>query len=276
MMRKLLVLFLFSLPYFAPAGGWPKKKGSGYYKLGYSIINGTHFYDESGIKTPLERVLNFNTLSVYVEYGITDRLTAISYIPFATTAKLEMQTGATSASITTLGDVNVGFQYGLIVDKPTVLSISATLGLPTGRTSTDTSGSEESLQTGDGEFNQLIKIETGHSFKNGFYASTYLGLNIRSQGFSEEIQFGGEIGHVNNALVSILKLQSINSLNNGDNTASANSDIFNNNMELLTIAPELALKLSDKFGISVNHTIYLSGKKTLASPNTTIGIFWDL
>ena len=275
-MKKIIISILLIIPCLAFSGGWPKKKGTGYYKLGYSIINGMHFFDDAGSKIPLARNLRFNTLSVYGEYGITDRLTAITYIPIATTAKLEMQSGLASASITTVGDINLGFRYGLIVDKPNVFSLSATFGLPTGRTSTDTSGGEASLQTGDGEFNQLIKIESGHSLGNGFYASSYLGVNIRSQGFSEEIQFGGEIGHVNDALVSILKFQSVNSLNNGDNTASANSDIFNNNMELLTIAPEFALKLSNKFGLSVNHTIYLSGKKTLASPNTTIGIFWDL
>ena len=275
-MKKLSTLLLLLLPFIALSGGWPKKKGSGYYKLGYSIINGKHFYDELGDKIPLERGLNFNTLSVYAEYGVTDRLTAISYVPFATTAKLAMQTGATSASITTLGDINVGFRYGLIVDKPTVLSISATFGLPTGRTSTSTAGGEESLQTGDGEFNQFVTLETGHSLDRDFYASAFAGMNFRSNGFSDEIRFGGEIGHVSDALISILKFESINSLNNGDNTASANSDIFNNNMELLSIAPELSLKLSDKFGLSINHTIYLSGKKTLASPNTTFGIFWDL
>ncbi|MCP4460784.1 MAG: hypothetical protein GY816_22595 [Cytophagales bacterium] len=275
MNRFLIIILLFS-SFSSLASGWPKKKGTGYYKLGYSMINGMHFFDESGTKTRLGRDLGFYTLSLYGEYGLTDHLTLVTYLPFATTAKLGTQFGEPDGSITTFGDINVGFRFGLVVDKPNVLSMSATFGLPTGTTSTDTSGGEASLQTGDGEFNQLIKIESGHSFENGFYASSLLGVNFRSKGFSEEIQFGGEIGHVNDVLISILKFQSINSLRNGDNTESTNSNIFNNNMELLTIAPELALKFSDKFGISVNHTIYLSGKKTLASPNTTLGIFWNL
>lgn len=275
-MKKEFLFLLLIVPFIAVSGGWPKKKGSGYYKIGYSLINGTHFYDDTGNKIALDRNLQFNTLSIYGEYGISDRLTAIGYFPFATTAKLEATQDLPTVSVTTFGDMSVGFRYGLIVDKPTVISVSASLGIPTGRTSTDTSGGEASLQTGDGEFNQLIRIESGHSLSNGFYASSYLGFNIRSQGFSEEIQFGGEIGHVNDGLISILKFQSVNSLGNGDNTDSANSDIFNNNMELLSVAPEIALKVSDKLGFSVNHTIYLSGKKTLASPNTTIGIFLDI
>jgi hypothetical protein len=275
-MKKKFLFLLLIVPFIAVSGGWPKKKGSGYYKIGYSLINGTHFYDDTGSKIPLARNLQFNTLSLYGEYGISDRLTAVGYFPLATTAQLEATPIFPAASITTFGDMNVGFRYGLIVDKPTVISMSATFGIPTGRTSTDTSGGEASLQTGDGEFNQTIRIESGHSLNNGFYASSYLGVNIRSQGFSEEIQFGGEIGHVNDRLITILKFQSVNSLGNGDKTDSANSDIFNNNMELFSIAPEIGLKVSDKLGFSINHTIYLSGKKTLASPNTTIGIFLDI
>lgn len=276
-MRKGVIILLLVLPFLAMSGGWPKKKGVGYYKLGYSIVNGTHFFNNSGQKTSLAQTLSFNTLSLYGAYGITDRLTALAYVPFATTAKLDHKIGFLKAKITTFGDTNLGLRYGLIIDKPTVLSVSATFGLPTGRTSTGTSGGgEASLQTGDGEFNQLFKLESGHSLSGGFYASTFVGINFRSKGFSEEIHFGGEIGHAGNKLISILKVSSISSLENGDDTETASADFFNNNMELMTIAPEICLKLSDKLGISVNYTIYLSGKKTLASPNTTFGVFLNL
>ena len=275
-MKKSIVIILLAAPFVVLAGGWPKKKGSGYYKFGYSFINGLNFFDKAGTKQSLQPSLKFSTLSVYGEYGLTDKLTAIAYVPFATTAKLEAANGLSATSITTMGDMDLGFRLGLITDRPNVVSLSYQAGLPTGRTSTDTSGGEGSLQTGDGELNHLLKIETGHSLKNGFYASSFLGVNFRSNGFSEEIRFGGEIGHIYEGLISILKFQSVNSLQNGDNTDAANSNIFNNNMEILSVAPEIALLISDKLGISVNYTIYLSGKKTLANPNTTIGIFVDL
>ncbi len=275
-MKKYFTLIALLISICAVAGGWPKKKGSGYYKLGYSMINGMHFFNSNGGKEQLGRNLKYSTLSLYGEYGITNKTTVVGYFPVVTTAKLEAQSGVSEASLTTVGDINIGIRYGLIVDKPNVLSLSATLGLPTGKTSSDTSSGSESLQTGDGEFNQLIKFESGHSLGNGFYASSFLGVNIRSKGFSEEIHFGGEVGHVGSNLISILKFQSINSFNNGDNTAVANADFFNNNMEIFALSPEFAYKISKKIGVSINHTIYLSGKKTLASPNTTIGIFWDL
>lgn len=52
-----------------------------------------------------------------------------------------------------------------------------------------------------------------------------------------------------------MKFQSITSLKNGENTEVATADFFNNNMELLSISPEIAMRLSDKMGISVNYTI---------------------
>ncbi len=275
-MKKLAfsICLLFSITCLA--GGWPKEKGKGYYKLGYSFINGRHFFDDQGNKVALERSLGFYNTSFYGEYGLTDRLTVIAYVPFATTAKLEDVSGSPGGSLTTIGDTNLGFRYGLITGKPNVLSASVMLGLPFGQTSDDTSGGVESLQTGDGEFNQLIKLESGHSLGNGFYTSSFLGFNFRSKGFSEEIRFGGEVGHVSDQLIGILKFQSISSLKNGDNTTEANADFFNNNMELFSVAPEVAVRFSERFGLSINYTVYLSGKKTLASPNTTIGVYLDL
>lgn len=259
------------------AGGWPKKKGTGYYKIGYSWIHGSHFFNATGGRVELERMLNFSTVSFYGEYGLTDRLTAIAYLPVATTAKLEAQQNQPSTSITTIGDTNIGFRYGLITDKPTVLSASLTLGLPFGQTASSTSASaEDALQTGDGEFNQLVKLESGHSLGGGFYASSFAGVNFRSKGFSEEVRIGGEVGHVSEKIIAIVKIKMIKSFKNGDDTGAATLDFFNNNMEFTSIAPEVAYNLTDNIGLSVNYTVYLEGVKTLANPNTTVGIFFDM
>ena len=231
-MKWISLFCLLMVPIFAYAGGWPKQKGEAYYKLAYASINALHFFNSNGNKVAIGNDLGFYTWSFYGEYGLTDRLTITTYLPFATTAKLHEQTNSPGGSITTIGDTNVGFKYGLILNKPHVLSASLTLGLPFGTTSDDTSGGVNSLQTGDGEFNQLFKLETGHSLSNGFYASSFLGANIRSKGFSEEIQFGGEVGRVSDQFISIIKFQTIQSLMNGDRTPEANADFFNNNMDV--------------------------------------------
>jgi len=259
------------------AGGWPRKKSTGYYKIGYSWIHGSHFFNATGGRVELERMLNFSTVSFYGEYGITDRLTAIAYLPVATTAKLEAQQNQPSASITTIGDTNIGFRYGLLTDQPTVLSASVTLGLPFGQTASSTSAAaEDALQTGDGEFNQLIKLESGHSLGGGFYASSFAGVNFRSKGFSEEVRIGGEVGHVSEKIIAIVKVKTIKSFKNGDDTGEATLDFFNNNMEFTSIAPEIGYKITNSIGLSINYTVYLEGVKTLANPNTTVGIFFDM
>ena len=189
---------------------------------------------------------------------------------------MKSEAGTPSESITTIGDTNIGARFGLITNKPNVLSTSVTIGLPFGRTSDGSLGGVESLQTGDGEFNQLVQLESGHSIGGGFYASSFVGINFRSKGFSDEMRLGGEIGLVNNQLIAIFKFQSISSFMNGDNTETANADFFNNNMELFSITPEIAYKVSETTGITVNYTSYLSGKKTLASPNVTVGLFLDI
>lgn len=176
MVKKTLTIVFILACAHVQARGWPKEQGKGYYKIGYSWINGSHFFDNKGNKVGLFPGLNFSTISFYGEYGVTDRLTAVLYFPFATTAKLEDVSG----SITTLGDTNVGLRYGLITGKPNVLSATLTLGIPLGRATdfdatpvNNSGGGESSLQTGDGEFNPFIKLESGHSFKDGFYASSF-------------------------------------------------------------------------------------------------------
>ena len=51
----------------------------------------------------------------------------------------------------------------------------------------DSGGSQGNLQTGDGEFNQLIQLDAGTGFPIGGtngYANVYVGFNNRTNGFS--------------------------------------------------------------------------------------------
>ncbi|NJM26575.1 MAG: hypothetical protein HC859_14985, partial [Bacteroidia bacterium] len=98
--------------------------------------------------------------SFYGEYGITDRFTGIVYLPFFVRSTLnEVRYNQSGNSIpgdavNSLGDAEVSLKYGLIVNKPIVMSATLTLGLPLGETR---GGDQQILQTGDGEFNQMLR-----------------------------------------------------------------------------------------------------------------------
>lgn len=280
-MRKLLVgLVLFNLsgtPLLA-GGGWTESKGSGFLKLAQSAILADYIFTADGRVLELPQPINMYTTSVYGVYGLTDRITATIYMPFFVRSTIaavrNKQTGSTVAGddMNAFGDVNIGIKYGIITNKPVVLSGALTLGLPTGETS---GGEGGILQSGDGEFNQLIKLEASHSFyPKPFYASVLAGFNNRTKGFSDELHFGAEIGVTLNKFVGILKFYNLTSLYNGVSDAeSTNNTVFSNNTEYFAFTPEILYGFNDQFGINAAAGFAFSAKRILAAPNLSVGLY---
>ncbi|MEL6720832.1 MAG: hypothetical protein AAFP82_19165, partial [Bacteroidota bacterium] len=154
----IIAISLFSTSIFA-GGPWPKKQGTGFYKIAQSWILADQHFTDQGLLDPNTTFGTFTT-SIYAEYGLTDRLTGIVYAPlFVRSLFYNTISGTTGdllqagEAINATGDVDVALQYGLLMDKAVSLSASVYLGFPTGKA---TGGSEGNLQTGDGEFNQML------------------------------------------------------------------------------------------------------------------------
>ena len=163
----LTILLLFTANFLFAGGGWPQKKGKGYYKIGqWWVVADMHFTSSGGIDPNGTR--GTYVTSLYFEYGITDRLTGILYFPFFTRATVFEQVSAITGNIivpgddvNSIGDTDISFKYGLIHNKPIVLSATLTFGLPLGK---DDGGFDGSIQTGDGEYNQMLTIDVSKSF----------------------------------------------------------------------------------------------------------------
>jgi hypothetical protein len=181
------------------AGGpWPMKKGKGYIKLSeYWIVFSSH-YTDAGKTDPNVTTGIFNT-NLYTEYGFTDRLTGIyngtlfsrnymNNLVSQTTEEILIK----GEALNSVGDMDLGLKYGITRSGSKVpVSITVILGLPTGKTD---QGSQKNLQTGDGEFNQLLQADIGTSIQffqkiNG-YTNGYIGFNNRTNGFSDEFRWG--------------------------------------------------------------------------------------
>ena len=68
-------------------------------------------------------------------------------------------------------------------------------------------------------------------------------------------------------------MYNITSLNNGGVFVSQNG-LFSNNLEFLSIGPEVNYSLTDKFGLSVAVFGAFSGQNILASPSYNAGLFY--
>ncbi len=198
-MRPYILLFaalLFSAPLLRAGGPWPQEKNGGYLKLSeFWIVADEHF--TSGGETDPNVTSGFYSTNLYGEYGLTDRWTAIVNAPlFARATVNNLLSGTTNEvieegdAINSIGDIEIGIKYGLITDKKIVVAASLFLGLPTGQ---DVGGRQMNLQTGDGEFNQYLRLDAGTSLGNS-YVSAYAGFNQRTNNFSDEWRAGLEAG----------------------------------------------------------------------------------
>lgn len=285
--KSLILAALTILPILLTAGGpWPQPKGKGYFKISeWWTVFDQHFTD-SGQLDPNVTTGIFNTF-FYGEYGITDRFTIQTNAAlFSRNYMNNLRSGTTQEvlvageALNSFGDIDLGFKYGITKPGAKIpVAVSLTFGLPTGQAS---GGSQGNLQTGDGEFNQILQIDAGSGFKIGglnAYASVYTGFNNRSNGFSEEIRYGAEFGVniVAKRLWLSGRLIAVESLKNGATSASITStSIFANNTEFTSIGIEANLYLTEKIGISLGAAGAVRGEIIAAAPAYSVGVFYDM
>lgn len=280
MNKSFVILFFCTASICSLAGGgWPQPKGSGYYKLGQNWIIADSFYGPGGDIVGI-RTTSLFTTSFYGEYGITKRLTAILYLPLFVRNTLNREEYRPSGTViegealNALGDTDIAFKYGIIVDKPVVLSAMLSFGIPVGETS---GGEGGILQTGDGEFNQMIRIDASTSFYPApLYASAYVAFNNRTRDFSDEFRVGVEAGYTFFKKLTVIgKVNVVRSLNNGG-TRVAENGIFSNNTEYVSPMVEVGYALTEKWGVSASGGYAFSGQNILASPNYGLGVYLKL
>lgn len=278
----LIMIVIFGIQSVFAGGGWPQEKGHGYFKVSqWWLISNQHFTD-AGLIDPNVTNKIFNT-SIYGEYGLTPRLTGIVYAPFFSRALFNnIRSGTTNEilvpgeAINSFGDTDVSLKYGLTPKKSVAVSATLTLGLPLGNSR---GGSQGNLQTGDGEFNQLIQVDAGKSYQlfgKNAYANIYAGFNNRTGGYSDEFRFGAETGVqlFDNRLIALVRVYGIKSFKNGTLADGiTGTSIFANNSEHITISPEVAWKFGKNWGVSATAGGAVYGRIIFASPAYSAGVF---
>ncbi|MEL6987096.1 MAG: hypothetical protein AAGK97_04630 [Bacteroidota bacterium] len=291
-MKKLIIImgFIFStasIQLLNAGGPWPLQRGKAYLKISeYWIVFDQH-YTDVGVIDPNVTTGIFNTM-LYGEYGLTDRFTiGINGALFSRNYMNNLVSGTTGEilvqgeALNSVGDIDLFLKYGLTKPGSRIpVAVTALFGLPLGK---EAGGTQGNLQTGDGEFNQLLQLDVGTSFRIGkninAYTSAYIGFNNRTNGFSDEIRFGAEIGAnvIKDKLWLIGRLAAIESMKNGAVASEVTStSIFANNTEFISIGLEANYYLTDKVGLSAGVAGATRGEIIAARPSYTFGVFIDL
>lgn len=178
--------------------GWTKNKNSYFLKLEYGTYKSTDFRNIAGNSLQTSAFSQHAT-SFYSEYGVSNKFTAISYIPIYKQNGFE-----TTNRVGGFGDIRLELKYALLQKKfPVSLSIAPEF--PTGEANNFARNNSNSLEninlpSGDGEFNVWTTLAASHSFSTTpIYISVYTAFNIRSkykkQDFQNQFQSGAEIGY---------------------------------------------------------------------------------
>jgi len=278
----LSLIGMLAMPLARAGGPWTQLRAEGYFKLSQWWLIADQHFTANGMIDPNATNGIFNT-SLYAEYGLTDRFTSIVYMPFFSRAYNNNQISGTTGELITagdainsFGDTDIGIKYGITKPGASIaISASLILGLPLGK---EIGGAENNLQTGDGEFNQLLKLDVGKSFGKA-YGAVYGGFNKRSNAYSDEIHYGveGGINLLNKRLWLIGRVFGISSLKNGDANASANAgSLFANNISYTSASIEAAYYLKKHLGISANYATAFRGELIFARPSYSFGVFFEL
>jgi protein XagA len=271
---KCIMVSLFCLsmgPSVLKAQAWTKSKGGGFLKLDYSSTQATDLFNAKGDAVP-SRDLGSSIASFYGEYG---KITAIAYIPFFANssagafAAVGTMPALPSVSLSGFSDVDLGFRIALPI-KNIAVSVNVLLGLPTG-TPTQADG----LATGDGEFNQMIKLAVGTG-KTRWWTQGAIGYNNRTKGYSSEFRYDFEFGYkfFNDRLLTILKINGVESLQNGS-VAPSKTGLYSNDVVFAGIGPEILYFANAKktIGISARAAGSLRSLNILAAPSFSFGVF---
>lgn len=279
---SIIVFILLSLKVFA-GGPWPQAKAKGYFKLSQWWIVFDQHYTDQGLIDPNVTMGLFNT-TLYAEYGLGNNFTAIVNAPLFSrsyTNNLVSQTNneilIAGEALNGFGDIDLALKYSFGNAFP--VSATILLGLPAG---TAKGGTQGNLQTGDGEFNQMLRLDVGTGGSLGmtkWYTAGYGAINNRTQQFSDEIRAGAEVGIGIKGGKAWLnaRLDIVESLKNGATAETAtSSSVFANNSEFISLGIEASVYVTQRFGVSAGVAGALRGEIIAAAPSYSVGIFLDL
>jgi len=295
-----LVLLVFTLVQSASAGGpWPRKKNSGYAQLGFTYVGYSSFYNHEGKITSLRRPVTDFTSQLYLDYGLTDRLTMTANLPFKYVSTADRISSADttyfqdtiqSGSLFGLNNVMLGFKYNIIKKK---VLFSAGLNVEANVAKYD---SISALRTGANTWVFHPYLSVGTSFFSGkLYTLLDAGYRVRLNNYSHEADFNFELGYSwNQKTYFILNVAGRFSMQNGSfnnnvttmvnpsdstittihpNGRDLHTSLYTNNQQFIGYGLKFIQKIKK---VQINAAVYIgSGQMVAAAPSYNLGVAYE-
>jgi len=272
----LFILFEFFSIAHAQSDGWPQPKQGLYIQLSeWWMVSDKHFDGDGNIQPNFTEYGYYATI-LNAEYGLSNRFTFLIQFPFLNYTYSLVPSTLDRQSILKMGDSAIGLKYALMYEKQTALCASFILGFPSGYSKGLT------LQTGDGEFNQIVDVNAIHKFRlfsSDTWLDVHVGYNHRSREYADEIGYGmaWSILLPNNKVTAGVRFDGREAMGNPENASFINpQSLFSNFASYLNFSPKLTFHIYESLGTIIEAFIPLSGRNIFASPSYTLGISYAM
>lgn len=272
---------VFVLASAAEAGPWTQQAGHGYYRLGLRSQSAHDFFEFERVKVHVPTYTD-NTFSLYGERGLTDRWTGIAYVPFWRRITLNEVRYRQSRErifegddVTHISDAEVGVRFRLARGASWSSAASFFQGLPIGQDE-----QRNGLLTGDGEWNQSLRLAVGKSVGGGAGALSAEGaLNNRHDGFSDEFLYELKAEHrLPRRFGASVRFFGQETLRNGHDPLvgrlTGTSGLYANDQVTMRLAPGLSWQAPSGLGLSVSHEWLLRGENVMDADAWDFGLFF--
>lgn len=202
LMNKYLGIFAMLIGFAAPLfgqSGWARPDGGSYTQATFSVFSSNDFYSGEGIFSEESNTFQQYSLQYYGEYGLSDQFTLTVDVPV-----LMFNRFSNTETTAGVGGLRLGLKSQLLKKFP--LSAQVELDIPTnnGLSEVNTTVPNDmgefevvNIPTSDGEFNVWTTLAASQSLPDGkTYGSIFSSINFRTQGLSNQLRAGAEIGHL--------------------------------------------------------------------------------
>jgi hypothetical protein len=274
----------------AHGGAWVQKQDSYYFKVAVSYLdtdrelnfNGDEVDILSGDTLSIDASYRDLTISTYVEYGITDRITVVGTLPFKVLTSRRTQLSDLAPDIrrdidaTTggLGDLGLGLRYPLL-SAPFPVSLQGTVKLPLGY---DRSPENMGPPLGSGHVDIEGALLAGVSlYPFPAYLTGGAGYRVRGGDLADEMVFNVEGGVTWRRIMARLGADATLSTADppdlgqaGDGRAS--SSVVITEQDVVKITPAVAVLLSNEISLVFEAFHIVDGKNTVTGTTWSAGI----
>lgn len=277
---SLLVLFLFAFNAQSQSG-WTRKKNTYFIKTSLTIFSSDAYYNLDGIKLTTTQ-FNQQSVALYGEYGISDKLTAIVHFPM-----LKLNSYDNTETASGIGDLKIELKYALL-RKNIPLTLAVAPEFPTGSKNNYAQNKlsaidQINLPTGDGEFNVWTTLAASHSFYPvPAYVNLSTAYNYRTQynGFSfrDQIKFTFEVGY--KLLDKVWFNGTVSAQSSVGKSTGATDFIRGEGTEFTAFGLGTAYEFVKHWSVSLQvwgySDLILNRKNIYSAPTYSIGVFYEI